>query len=389
MRTPPLIYNFYSLLVRWPSTLLTTASIGATVAVIAGVLALQQGFASIYELGGRPDVLVFLRPGANAEGESAFPKDRARILVVETPEVQTDEKGNALATAELYVAVRLPKETGGETNVPIRGVTPVSFTIAGDRLKIAEGRAFAPGRDEVIIGKSLVGKIAHCRLDDTIRINTHEFKVVGVFTYDGPCQSEIWGDIDRISDVLKRTTVSRVVARAKPGLDVAALSKRLEKDKRVPCKVVTEKDYLVTQTAGLSFVLYFLGTFLAVVMGTGAVFTGTNTMLAMVAARTHEIGVLVTLGFRPAAVFFSFVMESVMLGLTGGLVGCLLVLPLHGMKTGTTNFQTFSEVAFAFQVTPKVLAISVGLASLLGLIGGLIPAWRAATAKPIEVLRRV
>ena len=124
-------------------------------------------------------------------------------------------------------------------------------------------------------------------------------------------------------------------------------------------------------------------------MGTGAIFTGTNSMLAMVSARTHEIGVLVTLGFRPAAIFFSFVMESILLGLAGGLFGCLLVWPLHGVRTGTTNFQTFTEVAFAFQVKPKVLLVAIGLATLLGLIGGLFPAWRAATAKPIEVLRRV
>ncbi|MBI2943587.1 MAG: ABC transporter permease [Candidatus Wallbacteria bacterium] len=389
MRTPPLVYNFYSLLVRWPSTLLTTASIGSTVAVIAGVMALQQGFASLYELGGRDDILVFLRPGATSEGESAFPKDRARIVMMETPEILFDKAGWPMAAGELYLAVRRAKEDGGETNVPIRGVPQTSLTLSAPRLQILEGRAFAAGRDEVMVGKSLVGRIQHCRLGDTIRINATGFKVVGIFSYDGPFQSEIWGDIDRLGQVLHRPTLSRVVARARPGADVAALAKRLESDKRVPVKVMTEKEYLESQTKAISWTLWLLGSFLAVVMGTGAVFTGTNSMLAMVAARTHEIGILVTLGFRPVAIFSSFVMESIFLGLAGGALGCLLVLPLHGMSTGTTNFQTFTEVAFAFQVRPIVLVTAVGLATVLGLLGGLFPAWRAASAKPVDVLRRV
>ncbi|MBI3892451.1 MAG: ABC transporter permease [Candidatus Wallbacteria bacterium] len=389
MRSPPLIYNLYSLLVRWPSTLLTTASIGATVAVIAGVMALQQGFSALYETGGRPDILVFLRPGATSEGESAFPKEQVRILTMETPEVGFDERGWPMAGGELYLAVRRVKEGGGETNVPIRGVTPASLALASPKLAFLEGRAFTPGRDEVVVGRSLVGRIQHCRLGDTITINTTPFHVVGIFGYDGPFQSEIWGDLERLGQVLKRETISRVIGRARPGCDVAALRKRLESDKRVPSKVMTEREYLQSQTRALSVTLWILGMFLAVVMGTGAVFTGTNTMLAMVAARTHEIGVLVTLGFRPAAVFFSFMMESILLGLAGGVLGCFIVWPLHGVRTGTTNFQTFTEVAFAFKVTPQVLATAVGLATILGLIGGLLPAWRAATAKPIEVLRRV
>jgi ABC-type lipoprotein release transport system permease subunit len=389
MKTPPLIYNLYSLAVRWPSTLLTTASVGATVAVIAGVLALQQGFAALYELGGREDTVVFLRPGATSEGESMFPKDRARLLVMETPEVLKDPAGWPLAGGELYLAVRRVKVGGGETNVPIRGVTRMSLAIAAPRLRMVEGREFVPGRDEVIVGRSLVGRIQDCRAGGAITINTARFDVVGIFEYDGPFQSEIWGDLDRLGQVLQRPTVSRVIARVRPGCDVAALARRLEKDRRVPAKVMTEKEYLAAQTRAITMTLWALGSFLAVVMGTGAVFTGTNTMFAMVAARTHEIGILVTLGFRPLSIFLSFVIESILLGLAGGLAGCLLVWPLHRVPTGTTNFQTFTEVAFAFQVTPRVLATAIGLAMLLGLIGGLLPAWRAARALPVDVLRRV
>jgi len=389
MGLPPLTYNFRSLFVRWSSTLLTTVSIGATVAVIAGVLSLQQGFAALYEEGGRPDVVVFLRPGANAEGESAFQRDRADILIKEIPEIASDEKGFPMASAELYLAVRRFKEDGGETNVPIRGVQPMSFKIAGDRLKIVEGRMFTPGNDEVIVGRSLVGRIRNCLLDDVIPLNTTPFKVVGIFTYDGPFQSEIWGDVDRMGEALERPTFSRVVGKVKSGTDFKALALRMSSDKRVPVKAMSEVEYLSSQTAAMAYVLWFLGAFLGVIMGTAAVFTGTNTMLAALSSRSHEIGILVSIGFRPVAVFFSFLTEALILGLMGGFVGCLLVLPFNGMNTGTTNFQTFTEVAFAFRVTPQVLVLSIGFAIMLGMIGGLIPAWRAATENPVKSLRRL
>lgn len=385
---PPLSYNLRSLMVRWSSTLLTTLSIGATVAVIAGVLALERGFATLYTQGGREDIVVFLRPGANAEGESVFPRDRAELLVKEVPELALDPAGRPMGSAELYLAVRRKKEDGGETNVPLRGVEPMSFELAGDRLRLVEGRRFTPGHDEVIVGESLVGRIRGCRLGETLTINTVPFKVVGIFAYDGPFRSEIWGDLDRMSAALQRPTASRVIGRLRPGAEAKALAARLEDDKRVPAKAMSEPEYLAAQTKALSFVLRFLGIFLGVIMGTAAVFTGTNTMLAAISARTREIGILVAIGFRPLSVFFCFMIEAVLLGLMGGLVGCLLVLPIHGVKTGTTNFQTFTEVAFAFRVTPEILGIGTLFAMALGFIGGLFPAWKAAHEDPVTALRQ-
>lgn len=385
---PPLSYNLRSLFVRWPSTLLTVASIGATVAVIAGVLALEQGFSRLYTQGGRDDVLVFLRPGAQAEGESVFPRSRADILVKETPEVALGEDGQPLAGAEVYLAVRRRKVDGGETNVPIRGVEPASFRIAGERLRLVQGRPLEPGNDEVIVGEGLVGRIRNCELGATVTINTTPFKVVGIFAYDGPFRSEIWGDLDRMSQALQRPQPSRVVALMKPGTDVAALDARLDSDPRVPAQVMTETAYLAKQTKMLSGLLKALGIFLGAIMGTAAVFTGTNTMLAAISARTHEIGILVAIGFRPVAVFLSFLFEALLLGVLGGIAGCLMVLPIHDIRTGTTNFQTFTEVAFAFQVTPPVLGIAVVTAMVLGLVGGLWPAWRAANSDPVDALRQ-
>lgn len=401
MALPPLSYNMRSLWVRKSATLLTVVGIGATVAVLAGVLSLQQGFANLYAQGGRSDVVMFLRPGATSEGESGIGREAAEILKKGVEEIATAQElfddpaagilfaeNQPLASGELYLAVRRQKLDGGETNVPIRGVEQASFAIAGESLKITEGENFKGGTDEVIVGQALVARIKNCQVGRTITLNTTPFTVVGVFDCAGPFRSEIWGDAARMSEALERPGFSRILAKLKPGVDVAKLAERLKNDPRVPCKVLDEKSYLEGQTKALSGTLITLGVFLGLVMGTAAVFAGTNTMLAAISARSHEIGVLLAIGFRPFSVFLSFVFEAVLLGLLGGLLGCLMVLPINGVRTGTTNFQTFTEVAFAFQVTPQVLGIAVGFACLLGLLGGLLPAWRAASRDPVDALRR-
>jgi ABC-type antimicrobial peptide transport system permease subunit len=386
----PASYNARSLFVRRASTVLTVVGIAATVAVLAGVLALQRGFATLFSESGREDVAVFLRPGATSEGESAFQRERAQILVKSVPEIARAEGDRPLASLETYLAVRLHKIDGGETNVPIRGVSPETFEIReiGNAFRIEEGRRFAPGADEVIVGRSLLGRIRDCGPGETLRINTTPFRVVGAFACEGPFESEIWGDVERIGEALERPVYSRVVAQLAPDVDVAALAARLENDKQVPAKVLTERAYLTSQTSQLSGVLLGLGSFLAVVMGAAAVFTGTNAMLAAISARTHEIGVLLALGFRPVAVFFAFLLEATFIGLLGGLVGALLALPLNGVRTGTTNWNTFTEVAFAFRVTPDVLGTAIVFALVLGLLGGAWPAWRAARLHPTEAFRR-
>jgi len=211
--------------------------------------------------------------------------------------------------------------------------------------------------------------------------------IVGVFDHDGPFKSEIWGDRDRMSEALERPVFNRVIAQLVPGTDIAALAERMENDPQVPCQVMTERDYFAKQTTAMSFVLRGLGVGLAFIMGFGAVFASTNTMFAALAARTHEIGIMLALGFRPYAIFLSFLFESLVLGLLGGAVGCLLALPINGVDTGTMNFQTFTEVAFAFQVTPQVMSWAVGYSLVLGLVGGTWPALRAALMRPTVAMR--
>jgi putative ABC transport system permease protein len=179
-----------------------------------------------------------------------------------------------------------------------------------------------------------------------------------------------------------------VIGVLKDPSQIEALSARLQNDKRVPAKVLTEREYLSNQTQMLSALFIGLGSFLSLIMGIAAVFTGTNSMLSALAARVHEIGILLSMGFRPFAIFVAFLLEAMLVGFLGGIVGCLLVLPLNGIQTGTMNFSTFSEVVFAFQTTPTVLLSAVLFAMLLGLIGGAIPAWKASRLRPTQALRR-
>jgi putative ABC transport system permease protein len=389
MALVPLSYNLRSLVVRWSATLLTVLGIGATVAVLSGVLALQQGFETLFTENGRDDIVVFLRQGATNEGDSVFSLERAMILMKSLPEIAQPEGQAPLVSAEMYLAVRRNKEGGGgETNVAIRGVQPRSFDIYGRDVRLIAGRRFAPGTDEVIVGRKLTDRVQDCHLGDTLWLNTAPFRVVGIFDHDGPFKSEIWGDRDRLSEALERPVFNRVVAILKPGSDLKDLAARMDADPQVPCKVLTEREYLTSQTAALSFVLKGLGFFLALVMGVAAVFTATNTMLAALATRTPEIGILLSLGFRPYAIFLSFLFEALVLGLIGGALGCLMALPLNGVDTGAMNFQTFTEVAFAFRITPPVLVTAVSFSLLLGLLGGTWPALRAASMRPTKAMRR-
>ncbi|MFM1870919.1 MAG: hypothetical protein RL398_341 [Planctomycetota bacterium] len=387
MALVPFRYNLRSLFVRSSSTVLTVCAIGATVAVLAGMLSLQQGFLTLFQERGRDDLAVFLRRGATSEGESGITREQCEILTKEIDAIERDANGKPLASAELYLAVRLRKFDGGETNVAIRGVEPETFAIHGDDLRIVDGKNFVPGTDELIVGRGLIERIADCKVGDTLRINTGTFRIAGVFEGKGGYTSEIWGDLERLGEALERPVRSRILAKMRQGADLKALETRYDQDLRVQPKIQSEREYLKSQTGRLSLTFSILGGFLAVIMGIAAVFTGTNSMLAAIGARTHEIGILKAIGYRPFAIFAAFLFEAVLLGVLGGVFGCLLVLPFQGAETGTMN-QTFSEVTFAFRTTPSVMIDAILFAGALGLVGGLFPALRAARMTPTQALRR-
>jgi len=385
----PLAYTFRNVMVRRSSAALTAFGIAMTVAVFAGVLSLRAGFEQLYKPRGDAAIAIYMRPGAASEGESAIPRDQTEILVKERPEIERDKDGHPLAAAELFLAVYMEKLDGGTTNTPLRGIRPASIALQGDRLKLVEGRWPEFGSNEVVVGSPLVTRMKNCRLNDTLRLNMTDFKVVGVFQHPGAEGGEIWGDVDRFLAALDRTLFSRVIARVKPGTDFEQLSKELEHDERVPVQIQSEPKYLAAQTEVSGGMLSFLAVLLSIIMGAAAVLGSINTMLASVAARTHEVGVLRAIGYSRLSIFLTFLFESALIGLIGGALGLLMALPFDGLQTGMANWNTFTDVSFAFRLTPSLALTSFILAFALGLIGGTLPALRAASLKPVDAFRQL
>ncbi|MDJ0976473.1 MAG: ABC transporter permease [Planctomycetota bacterium] len=388
-RLIPWSYPMRSLFRRWQAALFSALGIAMTVAVLCGVFALRDGFAVFMAETGSDDVVVYLRPGATSEGESGITLRKVQRYVNTRPEIAKDENGAPLAAGESYLALFLDKADGvGRVNVPIRGVEDASFAIHGKDFWMVDGRRFTPGANEIIVGQPISTRIKNCKKGDTLIVNTTPFEVVGVFEHTGAYRSEIWGDVERIAGALERPVRQRVVARMKPGTDVEQLREDLKTDKELPSKVQTEREYFLSQTNVLGGVLTVLGVLLTSILGIAAVLGATNTMLAAVGARMHEIGILRSVGYGGPAILIAFLVEAVLVGLVGGILGALIVLPLDGLETGTMNWNTFTETTFAFRVDPPLLGVAVGVAVLLGLVGGILPAWRASRMKPVDAIRR-
>jgi putative ABC transport system permease protein len=390
MTLVPLRYPLRSLAVRWSSSLFAALGIGLTVAVLAGVLSLRQGFSTLLEETGRDDVGIYLRQSSQSETESLvrYPQDVQTLM--SRPEIAVDASGLPLAAGESSLGIFLQKTDGSGTALAsIRGIEKASIAIQGDRFRLVAGEMLRFGTDEVMVGRPLTQRIQNTAVGDVLTINMTPFKVVGHFEHPGAYGSEIWADAVPLGDATKRSFRQRVVAVWKPGTDAAAVAKEIESDKRVPMKVQSEREYYRAQTGLLGGVLTALAVFLTSVMGAAAVLGAVNTMLAAVGARTREVGILVSLGYGGFAVFLSFLVEALLIGAAGAVIGCLLVLPIDGIRTGTTNFGTFTEVAFAFRVTPSLLLTSVVVAVGLGLLGGAVPAWRASRLPPTAALRRL
>jgi ABC-type lipoprotein release transport system permease subunit len=385
----PWSYPLRNMIVRWQASLFSALGIAMTIAVLCGVFALRNGFAALHSQTALDDAVVYLRMGATSEGESGITVENVEAFKTR-PEVALDAKGAPLAAGESYLALFLEKEDaeGSLVNVPLRGVEAASFAIQGDLLRIVEGRNLTFGSDEIIVGRPLVGRIRGCRLGEDLVVNTTPFRVVGIFEHSGVYRGEIWGDVERMAAALERPVRQRVIAKVKPGTDIALLTKTLESDKRLPSQAQSEQSYFESQTSMLDGVLGILGNLLAGILGIAAVLGAANTMLAAVGARTHEVGVLRSLGFGRMAILLSFLVEAALIGLAGGLIGALIVLPLDGLQTGTMNWNTFTETAFSFRVDAKLLLTAITIAVTLGLVGGFIPAWRASRLEPVDAMRR-
>jgi len=386
----PLSYNVRNVRQRWRVTVLAVIGIALVVAVFAVLMAMSEGFATALRSTGREDNVIIVQRGSASEMTSGVPLDQRQMILADD-RIARGPDGQPIASWEWVVVIALPKKTDGSpTNVTLRAVLPQTFDVRGG-IKIVAGNPFKPGLDEVIVGHKIMDRIQGLEIGGTLKYEQKQFKIVGVFESTGQAfESEVWGDFDVLGAEFNRGAGSNsVVARMKNPADIPALDKWIRAQPQMQLQALSEKKYYKEQAGSLATILMFLAGGVAVITGTGAIFGAMNTMNAVVAARTREIGTLRALGFSRRAILFSFVLESTLLALAGGFVGVLLAFPMNGFSTGTGQTQSFSEIAFAFRITPLIIAEGLVFAALMGAIGGLLPAARAARMPISRALREV
>jgi putative ABC transport system permease protein len=383
----PISYNVRNVIQRPVSTLTTALGVGLTVAIFIGALALASGFRAALVSTGSADNVIVLRTGADSEISSGISRDASDVIRA-LPDVAPDPDGHPLVSPEVVVVITKQRlGQPGSSNVTVRGVDAVAMRLR-DRVKIAEGRMFTPGTDEVIVGLRISRRFAGCGLGDHMRFGQREFTVVGLFTADGASfESEAWGDNAVLMPVFRGEVFQSVTFRMRDPSRFAAIKQVLEADPRLHVQAKLESAFYAEQSQTLASLIQFIGVFITLIMAVGAVFGAMNTMYAAVGARTREIATLLVLGFSPWSIMVSFMIESVFLSLIGGALGCVLALPINGISTGTTNFQSFSELAFAFQVTPAALLAGLAFSAAMGVVGGFLPALRAARQPLAAALR--
>jgi ABC-type lipoprotein release transport system permease subunit len=384
----PFSYNLRSVLNRPVSTATTALGIGLTVAIYIGALALAAGFQASLVTTGSPDNALILRKGADSEISSGISLEQANILKA-LPDVAAGPDGRPRASAEMVIVVNKDRVgQKGSSNVMLRGVDPSAPDLRGG-IKLVAGRMFTPGTDEVIVARRIAARFANCNVGDRLRFEQRDFTVVGQFTAQGSAfESEIWGDANVLMPALHRTGYYQtLVFRMQDPARFAAIKKQIEADPRLQVQVLRERQFYAQQSEMFTGLITGIGLFITIIMAVGAVFGAANTMYAAIGARTREIATLLVLGFRPGAVMASFIAESVIIAVIGGLVGCVLALPMNGITTGTTNFQSFSEMAFQFRITPLILGQGLVFAALLGLVGGFFPALKASRQSLSRSLR--
>jgi ABC-type antimicrobial peptide transport system permease subunit len=279
------------------------------------------------------------------------------------------------------------RKTGGIGNVVARGVDDRAFDVRHG-VKIVAGRKFTSGASEVIIGQRIAERFVNMDIGDSLEFGGRKWAVVGHFASDGSgFESEVWGENEQFMPVFRGQVYQSVIFRLAPGATLDEVKRAMEADPRMQVSVREEQDFYTSQSGILSTTLTIMAIFISAIMSIGAIFGAINTMYAAVSSRSPEIAVLLTLGFKPRSVLASFLAEAAVLALIGGVLGCLFALPINGIATSTTNWQSFSEVAFAFRVTPQLLGYGVLFAVVMGVLGGLLPAWRAARMPVIQALR--
>ena len=382
-------YNLRSMIVRKGTAAMTAGGIAMVVAVFVMTLAIAQGFQKTLIASGAPDNVIVLRKGATAETVSAvFRPDIA--LIEALPQIARGSDGRPLISPELVAIIALPRQTDDQpANVPVRGVGPRAFQVR-ESLKFVEGRPFTAGTREINVGKLAVGRFKGLTLGSDVRFAAVTWKVVGVFTAgDASFESEVWGDVEQMMPAFQNSEYQSVTVKLADRSMFDSFKATVEADPRLRLLPQREQDYYAEQSRPMTTVIRVFGTFVTVILSIGAMFGAMNTMYAAVAYRTREIGTLRALGFSRFRIVTAFLAESIALAAIGGIIGCALALPVHGLSTGTTNFSSFSEVAFKFRITPLLMAGGLFFAALMGTLGGLLPALRAARIPVARALREI
>lgn len=381
-------YNLRTIPQRKGSVIATMVGIAGVVGVFVGVLSIAHGLQKTMQSTGSPDTVIVMRSGADSEMVSILDRDSTRVIA-EAPGL-AKVNGKALASPELFVIVNLPKKsTGTDANVPLRGVHPEGFAVR-EKLRIVEGRTFQPGRNEVIVGRGARAEFRGLDLGANLQFGQSRWTVVGVFESGGSvAESEIWTDASVLAPAYRRGTFYQVViAKLASAGTFTQFKDALTRDPRLNIKVLRETEYYAEQSQMLVKIITGLGAIIAGLMALGAVFGALNTMYTAVASRAREIATLRAVGFGAGAVVVSIVIESLLLALTGGVIGAVLAhLLFDGYRAATLNWQSFSQVAFAFDVSFPLLMEGIIWAALIGTIGGLFPAIRAARMQVATALR--
>ena len=383
----PLKYNLRNIIVRKGSTLATAFTIGLTVAVFLLVMALARGIDMTLSSSGEPLNMIVLREGSTAELNSSVTQENFKDLIYLDGVARENEQ--PLATGEIITLIyKARKGMSQGSNVTVRGVGPMSFKLRSG-FKTVAGRLFQPGLTEAVVSKRIAERFQGLEIGDKFRIQTTDYTVVGLFDSAGKAfESEIWVDINSLASTTKRTEAfSSALLRVKDQNALSALTKRITDDPKLHLKATSERTFYEQQQGQASGALKALAVFITFIMAVGAGFAGMNTMYAAVARRTKEIGTLRVLGFGRVSILIAFLLESVSIALIGAAIGILLSLPLNFVSTGTSNWVTFSEIAFNFRVTPDLMIWGLTFGAVIGFVGSLFPSIRASRFRIVDALR--
>ena len=378
--------NLRSIPQRWGMSLATILSIALVVGVLLGFLALTNGFRATLSGTGSDNIAVLLRSGAQAELNSGFGRDTVRLIET-SPGVARDADGEAILSAELYVITDATKRsTGNEASLSLRGVDEMAPRLR-ENFQLVEGRMFAEGSNEIVVGEGVIREFSGFDLNSTIRMGPNEWRIVGIFSTGGSVfDSEIWADIGTVQNLYNRGASYQSIRVQLDGENgLAELQDYVENEPRLDLDVETEKDFFAQSAGGLSNLIMYLGWPLAIIMAVGALAGAWNAMYASVDSRIREIATLRTLGFSGFAAFVGTLVESLLLAFIGGLVGALITYFVFDGVSASTMGGSFTQVVFSFAVTIQSVISGVILALVVGLFGGFFPALRASRVPLLEV----